>query len=192
MTNPNIVRVLLVSGRVKAPTLPHSFCMHSPYYRISRLPPRRLNGELPRIMNKILESSGLQCVRSLPRGSLVKKMLGSLVVLVAVIAFCGVSNTLCTSRHLLEVSSKVFDDLQMHEDGLSHNHQRLNADVWSRRSRGVGTHLDVILTSTVMLTTLFLLLRCAAHMYEVYRFSKRPTRRLAAGDPCGSGVSASG
>lgn len=120
---------------------------------------------------------------------LLAKMFSRVAFLVLFVAEWGVSRTSCSSEHIPEAPASIVNQSQTHNDGIFQKYARPAGGMGVRRAWGAAGYLDVIVTTSVMLATLFLLIRCATYIYEVARLSKGSERRVAEGDACGGEVS---
>lgn len=111
-------------------------------------------------------------------------MVCRVAVLASVLALAAVPCTSGSSEHVPEDVSASINKLQAQNDGIHQNSARYRPETRMSWSRGAGNYIDLIATSSVLLATLFLLLRCAAYVYKVSRL-RRLKRRLAEGDSCG-------
>lgn len=109
-------------------------------------------------------------------------MLCRAAVVVCLVALWGVSQVSCSSEHASEVPSEVNNVLQ----------QRYNPGNRFPRAKGAVRYVNITITTSIVLATVFLLLRCVASISGVSRLSKSSKRRLAEKDICEEEVSTLG
>lgn len=116
-------------------------------------------------------------------------MLSRVAVSLLFLAELGFSKTSGSSEHMPEVPAGVVTQLEMHGDGIHGKYPHYPGGMRIYRAWDTMRHLDAIVTSSIMLATLFLLLQCAAYIHGASRLSEGSERRLAEGNPCRGGVS---